>query len=227
MDAQSPKPSRENVAYSDAARAYIEAAAEKQIAAQNWRRMAIGSLLIASLSIVGNMYQAQLPREIPFVIRESVDGSIGAGAVIRPAEQPDSPWQKYQISRWIIETRSVSSDPHIQNAFQQNAAHLLLANSPATATVSAYYQSIRTSDRIGVKMNYVRPRPGIDHVWEADWTESAINAQGSVAATEHWNAVIAVDFNRATIAYPNGADPDYSNPYGMYIRDISWSREAS
>lgn len=215
------------VAFSDASRQFIEASAEKRIAEQNWRRVAIASLLVTSLSIVGNIYQSQLPREIPYVVRESGDGSIAGGAVVRPAEMPDIPWQKYQISRWITETRSVSSDPHIQNTFQRNAAMLLLANSPAAATVASYYQSTSIHDRVGVKMNYVRPRPGEEHVWEADWTESVIDAKGSISQTEHWNAVIAVDFSRSNVVLPNGDDPDYANPYGMYIRDISWSREAN
>ena len=193
-------------------------------------RIAFSAILVTALSLIGNIYQAQLPREMPYVIRESGNGSTDSGSLVRTAERPDVPWIKYQLARWISEARSLTSDPHIQTIFNTHTASLLLSGSSAASVVGLYYQHaqlISNQSRVGVQMNFVRQRSDSDHVYEADWTETTIDNGGHIVTTEHWNALISIDFSSGNISLPSGDDPDYSNPYGMYIRDLSWSRESN
>ena len=212
--------------YSDPARVFIELSASHQQAAVRMTRIAFGALFVAALSLIGNLYQAQLPRELPYVLHQSSNGSTDIGALLRPATRPDVPWIKYQLARWITEARSVSSDPHVQSIFNAHTALLLLNGSPATSIVAQYYQhQAPTGRRVGVKMNYIRPRQDNDQIYEVDWTETIIDARGQTVANEHWNAMITVAFSAGNITLPSGDDPDYSNPYGMYISDLNWNRE--
>jgi type IV secretory pathway TrbF-like protein len=225
----SPKTKIDTTGYSDAARMYVEYSASYQQASVMWRRFAFSAMMVASLSIVGNIFQAQLPRQLPYVITEKADGSTDAGTLIRPAEKADAPWVKYQLSRWITEARSVSSDPTVQALFHQHTALLILNGSPAAATVGAYYQGLPAAadSRTEVKMNYIRPRDGMANVYEADWSESTLSRDGHDQQTEHWNAVISIEFSSGNITLPSGDDPDYSNPFGMYISNLTWNREAT
>jgi len=214
--------------FTDPGREYIEMNAIERRDARRWSRVAFAALAVASLSVVGNIYQAQLPRQMPYVVVEKNDGSLGAGALLQPAGRPDQAWIKYQLARWIVEARSVSSDPAIRYAFQNHTASLILADSPAQSLLLQHSRDVIAADagrRVTVKLNFIRPDQGSNHIFDADWNETTIDTAGRVAATEHWNAAITVDFTQGMVTLPNGADPAYSNPYGMYIADLIWNRE--
>jgi len=213
--------------YADTSTVYIEMAALKGQHATRMTRVAFAALFVSALSIVGNIYQAQLPRERPYVVNENGDGSTGVGTILRPAERPNLAWEKYQLAQWIVQSRATSTDPTVAMLYNQHTAMLLLHGSPAEQTVASYYQGLTAAGsnrRVTVKINYVRPRSAGDHVFEADWVENVIDTQGHSTSTEHWNAQIAVAFSNGNVSLPSGDDPDYTNPYGMYISDLSWNR---
>jgi type IV secretory pathway TrbF-like protein len=107
--------------------------------ARRWSRVAFAALSVAALSVVGNIYQAGLPTKIPYVVSERVDGATSTGSELTPAARPDQPWIAYQLGRWIVETRTVSSDPAIASTFADHAALLILGSSPAESFVRAHY----------------------------------------------------------------------------------------
>jgi len=216
--------------FTDPGREYIEMNAIERRDARRWSRIAFAALAVAAVSGVGNIYQSQLPRQQPYVIVEKGDGSLAGGQQLAPAGRPDQIWVKYQLARWIIEERSVSSDPAIQNSFANHTASLILANSPAQSLALQHARDVASAgvgQRVTVKVNYVRPDQGSDHVFDADWTETSIDTAGRVNDAQHWNAAITIAFTQGMITLPNGTDPAYSNPYGMYISDLIWNREAS
>lgn len=221
------------VSYTDAAREFIAMNGRDAKWARTSARIALAALLVAALSIVGNVYQASLPRSMPYVLQEMPDGSIGASQRLAPAaeQRPDVPWVRYMLSRWISDTRSVTSDPRTQKEFQARAAALLAQGSPAESMVQAYYQAVNPYNggdaRVSVKLNSVRPAPDTDRRYELDWIEETIDRQGRVVTHAHWNAVASVDYSQQRVTVPGTADdPTYSNPYGMYITDLSWNKVA-
>jgi type IV secretory pathway TrbF-like protein len=216
--------------FTDPGREYIEMNAIERRDARRWSRVAFAALAVAAVSAVGNIYQSQLPRQQPYVIVEKGDGSLAGGQQLAPAARPDQAWVKYQLARWIIEERSVSSDPIIQISFANHTASVILANSPAQTLALQHARDVASGapgQRVTVKLNFVRPDQGSDHVFDADWTETAIDTAGRVSNAQHWNAAISVAFTQGMVTLPNGGDPAYSNPYGMYISDLIWNREAN
>jgi type IV secretory pathway TrbF-like protein len=194
--------------------------------ARRWSRVAFAALSVAALSVVGNIYQAGLPTKIPYVVSERADGATSTGSELMPAARPDQPWIAYQLGRWIVETRTVSSDPAIASTFADHAALLILGSSPAESFVRAHYAEEPSGGaRVIVKINYVRPNNGSDHIMQADWVERTIDPAGRVTAIEHWNAVLTIAFAQGKVSLPSGDDPAYSNPYGMFISDLIWNRE--
>lgn len=217
-------------AFTDPGREYIEMNAIERRDARRWSRLAFAALAVAAVSVVGNIYQSQLPRQQPYVIVEKSNGSLTAGGVLQPAERPDQAWIKHQLADWITEVRTDSNDSTIQSLFAARTAALILANSPAESLVLQHNRDVANTDagqRISVKLNYVRPDRGSDHIFDADWTETSIDPAGRVNSAQHWNATMAVEFTQGMVTLANGGDPAYSNPYGMYIANLIWNQEAS
>jgi type IV secretory pathway TrbF-like protein len=121
----------------------------------------------------------------------------------------------------------VSSDPAIASTFADHAALLILGSSSAESFVRAHYAEEPSGGtrRVIVKINYVRPNNGSDHIMQADWVERTIDPAGRVVAVEHWNAVLTIAFAQGKVSLPSGDDPAYANPYGMFISDLIWNRE--
>jgi len=218
--------------FTDPAREFIEMSARDARWARTAGRIALATSLVAALSIVGNIYQASLPRAIPYVVQLAPNGPTVNAAQMQPAytQRPDVPWVRYMLSEWIVDARSVTSDPNVQSSFQGRTAKLLAAGSPAESDVHAYYQTNPANggdNRVSVKINYVRPASGSDRRYEADWVEQTVDRQGH-ATGAHWNGVVTVDYSpdHVTVPAAGNDDPTASNPYGMYITDLSWNKVA-
>lgn len=214
------------VGYTDAARNYIEMTAGDRLTARRMTRIALGTLAALLVSIVGNIYQAQLPREVPYVIRESANGSVGVGATLSPATRPDEAWIRYELARWIVEVRSKTSDASVQNQFAMHTAALVLGGSPAQTMVLAHTQTATSgvAQRVSVKIDFVRTRNGSANIYESEWTETAIDEKGHASAPQRWSGVVTINFAQSQVTLPDAQDVAYSNPYGMYISDIQWNQ---
>jgi type IV secretory pathway TrbF-like protein len=218
----------ESSPWSDASREYIDMTARDAAYARTMSRVAIGALLVLSLSLVGNIYQASLPRAVPYVLQEAKDGALTSAQLLAPAQRPDLRWIQHQLADWITCTRTITSDPSVQNEFQARTAAMLAAGSSAESQVISYYATVHTGDnmRVSAKVNFVRPAAS-DRRYEIDWVEQTIDHDGKTIATDHWNGIATINYAQNRITIPGANDTTVlANPYGMYITDLTWNKVA-
>ena len=159
---------------------------------------------------------------MPWVVQ--VD-RLGQAQAIAPATadyRPTDPQVAWHLARFIEQVRSIPSDPIIvrQNwlrAYEwttdRGAAALndyARANDPFTK-VGKQQISVEVS-------SVIRASPDSFRI---AWTEQHYE-DGKLASTERWTAILTI-----VLQPPRDVDRLKSNPLGIYVNAISWSREMS
>lgn len=208
--------------YQRAAQVWDERIGSARVQARNWRFMAFGSLILSAGFASALVWQTARGTVVPWVVQ--VD-RIGQAQAIAPATadyRPTDPQVAWHLARFIEQVRSIPSDPIIvrQNwlrAYEwttdRGAAALndyARANDPFTK-VGKQQVSVEVS-------SVIRASPDSFRV---AWTEQHYE-DGKLATTERWTAILTI-----VIQPPRDADRLKSNPLGIYVNAISWSREMS
>ncbi len=208
--------------YQKAAQAWDERLGSARVQARNWRVMAFGCLLL-SIGLAGAyVWRATQSLVTPFVIEVERLGQVRAVGEAATPYRPIDAQTAYHLARFIGNVRTISLDPVVvrQNwldaydyTTDRGAAFLneyARANDPFTKvgkqTVTVEVSSIvRASDRS----------------FQAQWTERRY-VNGSLAETEQWTAILTV-----VLQPPNTEAKLRTNPLGIYVDGINWSRQLS
>ncbi|NYT68878.1 conjugal transfer protein TrbF [Pusillimonas noertemannii] len=208
--------------YQKAAQVWDERLGSARVQARNWRMMAFGCLLL-SIGLAGAyVWRATQSLVTPFVIEVEHLGKVRAVGKAATPYQPTDAQTAYHLARFIGNVRTISLDPLVvrQNwldaydyTTDRGAAFLndyARANDPFTKigkqTVTVEVSSIvRASDRS----------------FQAQWTERRY-VNGSLAETEQWTAILTV-----ALQPPNTEAKLRTNPLGIYVDGINWSRQLS
>ena len=208
--------------YQKAAQVWDERIGSARVQAKNWRYMAFSSLVLSAGFAAALVWQTARGTVVPWVVQ--VD-RLGQAQAIGPATadyRPNDPQVAWHLARFIEQVRSIPSDPIIvrQNwlrAYEwttdRGAAALndyTRANDPFTK-VGKQQVSVEVS-------SVIRASP---ESFRVAWTEQHYE-DGKLATTERWTAILTI-----VIQPPRDADRLKSNPLGIYVNAISWSREMS
>jgi type IV secretion system protein VirB5 len=208
--------------YQKAAQVWDERIGSARVQARNWRYMAFGSLILSAGFASALVWQTARGTVVPWVVQ--VD-KLGQAQTVAPATadyRPTDPQVAWHLARFIEQVRSIPADPIIvrQNwlrAYEwttdQGAAALndyARANDPF-AKVGKQQVSVDVS-------SVIRASPDSFRV---AWTEQHYE-DGKLASTERWTAILTI-----VLQPPRDADRLKSNPLGIYVNAISWSREMS
>ena len=184
--------------------------------------MAFGSLILSAGLASALVWQTARGTVVPWVVQ--VD-RLGQAQAIAPATadyRPTDPQVAWHLARFIEQVRSIPSDPIIvrQNwlrAYEwttdRGAAALndyARANDPFTK-VGKQQISVEVS-------SVIRASPDSFRI---AWTEQHYE-DGKLASTERWTAILTI-----VLQPPRDVDRLKSNPLGIYVNAISWSREMS
>lgn len=186
--------------------------------ARSWRWAAFAALTVSLVLAVGVAWQGAQSRVVPYVVE--VDKLGDAVAVTRAdrAAPADMRVVKAQLAAWIVDVRSVSSDP----LAQKSALSQSYAMSAATATIflNEYYRQhspFGQPHTVAVSVDAVLPVS--KQTYQLQWSEDARDVQGRDLATTHWLASVTVAFDP-----PSDERGILSNPLGLYITGISWTQ---
>jgi len=208
--------------YQKAAQVWDERIGSARVQARNWRYMAFGSLILSAGLASALVWQTARGTVVPWVVQ--VD-RLGQAQAIAPATadyRPTDPQVAWHLARFIEQVRSIPSDPIIvrQNwlrAYEwttdRGAAALndyARANDPYTK-VGKQQISVEVS-------SVIRASPDSFRI---AWTEQHYE-DGKLASTERWTAILTI-----VLQPPRDVDRLKSNPLGIYVNAISWSREMS
>ncbi|HVM95766.1 MAG TPA: conjugal transfer protein TrbF [Candidatus Acidoferrales bacterium] len=186
--------------------------------ARNWRWAAFGALAVSLVLGVGVAWQAAQSKVVPYVVE--VDKLGDAVAVTRAdrAAPTDMRVIKAQLAAWIVDVRSVSSDPLAQKSALARSYALTAAT--ATIFLNDYYRQHSPFGQprtVAVSVDAVLPIS--KQTYQIQWSEDARDLQGRDLATTHWIASVTVAFDP-----PTDERGILSNPLGLYITSISWTQ---
>jgi type IV secretion system protein VirB5 len=208
--------------YQKAAQVWDERIGSARVQARNWRYMAFGSLILSAGFASALVWQTARGTVVPWVVQVDRLGQTQAIAPATADYRPTDPQVAWHLARFIEQVRSIPSDPIIvrQNwlrAYEwttdRGAAALndyARANDPFTK-VGKQQISVEVS-------SVIRASPDSFRI---AWTEQHYE-DGKLASTERWTAILTI-----VLQPPRDVDRLKSNPLGIYVNAISWSREMS
>ena len=206
--------------FQKAAQVWDERIGSARVQARNWRLIAFSSLFLAAGLACGLLWQAARGTVTPWVVEIDKLGQAQAVAPAIGEYQPTDPQIAWHLARFIENVRSMSADPVI---VRQNwlAAYDFVTDKGAVA-LNDYARANDPFSKIGkievaVEISSVI-RASADS-FRVAWIERRYE-NASLAATEHWTAILTIVINT-----PHNAEHLRKNPLGIFVNAINWSKE--
>ena len=206
--------------YQRAGQLWDERIGSSRVQARNWRLMAFGSLTL-SLGLAGGIvWQSAKSRVTPFVVEVDKLGQVQAVAPAIQNYQPTDAQIAWFLAHFITDVRSLPADPVLvrENWLE---AYEFVTNHGAVF-LNGYAGTNDPFKAIGdraVSVNVTSVVRASDDSFQVKWTEQTYR-QDSLVSTENWTAILTI-----AIKPPSTEEVLRENPLGLYVDDISWSRE--
>lgn len=208
--------------YQKAAQIWDERIGSARVQAKNWRYMAFGSLILSGGFAAALAWQSVQGTVVPWIVQ--VD-NIGQAQAIAPATaeyKPTDPQVAWHLARFIEQVRAIPADPVI---VRQNwlRAYDWTTDRGAVA-LNDFARGSDPFTKVGKQQVSVEVSSVIRASAESfrvAWTERHYE-NGQLSSTERWTAILTI-----IIQPPRDADRLKTNPLGIYVNAISWSREMS
>lgn len=216
---KSPEP---ETPYQKASQVWDDRIGSARIQAKNWRYMAFGSLMLSAGLASALVWQSARGTVVPWVVQ--VD-NLGQSQAVAPAASdyhPTDPQVAWHLGRFIEQVRSIPADAII---VRQNwlRAYEFTTDRGATA-LNDYARANDPFTKVGRNQvtvevsSVIRASPDSFRV---AWTERHYE-NGQLSSTQRWTAILTI-----VVQPPRNAERLKSNPLGIYVNAISWSREMS
>ena len=208
--------------YQKAAQVWDERIGSARVQAKNWRLMAFGSLFLSAGFASALIWQSTRGTVVPWVIE--VD-RLGQTQAVGPATgdyRPTDPQIAWHLARFIEQVRSLPADPVIVRQNWLRAYEF--TTDRGAAALNDYARANDPFTRVGKQQiavevsSVIRASPDS---FRLAWVERRYE-NGQLAATERWSAILTL-----VIQPPRDAERLRTNPLGIYVNAISWSREMS
>ena len=206
--------------YQKAAQVWDERIGSARVQARNWRLMAFGSLILSAGFAAALVWQSTRGTVVPWVVQVDKLGQAQTVAAATADYRPTDPQVAWHLARFIEQVRSIPADPII---VRQNwlRAYDWTTDRGATA-LNDYARSNDPFTKVGKQQvavevsSVIRASPDSFRV---AWVERRYE-NGQLSTTERWTAILTI-----VIQPPRDAERLKSNPLGIYVNAISWSRE--
>ena len=208
--------------YQRAAQVWDERIGSARVQARNWRYMAFGSLILAAGFSGALVWQSARGTVVPWVVQ--VD-NLGQAQAVGPAAadyRPTDPQIAFHLGRFIEQVRSLPADAIVVRQNWLRAYEF--TTDRGAAALNDYARSNDPFTRVGRQQvavevsSIIRASPDSFRV---AWSERHYE-NGQLSTTERWTAILTV-----VIQTPRNAERLRSNPLGIYVNAINWSREMS
>lgn len=208
--------------YQRAAQVWDDRIGSARVQARNWRYMAFGSLIL-SVGFAGALvWQSARGTVVPWVVQ--VD-NLGQAQTVAPATvdyRPTDPQIAFHLGRFIEQVRSLPADAIVVRQNWLRAYEF--TTDRGAAALNDHARANDPFTRVGRQQvavevsSIIRASPDSFRV---AWSERHYE-NGQLSTTERWTAILTV-----VIQTPRNAERLRSNPLGIYVNAINWSREMS
>lgn len=209
--------------YLNARREWDERYGDLITRAKNWRIMAMAAVVVAGIAVAGVAYIGAQSKIQPFVVM--VDQLGSPVAVARPAAmgktEADERIKVAQIANWITNARTVTSDAQAQQVLVDKV--YAMAGRSAAEYLNAWYKEnspFGGDSVVSVEISSVLPQSA--NTYQVTWVESH-SRQGQAVSKERWRALLTIGQSDELAKKPGVA---LWNPFGLYVKEFSWTKEA-
>jgi len=214
---QTPEP---ETPYQRAGQVWDDRIGSARVQARSWRLMAFGGLLLSMGLSAGLVWQSMQSRVAPYVVEVDALGEARAVAPVGAHYRPTDPQIAWHLGRFIANVRSISLDPVLMRQGWLSAYDFVTDR--GALFLGAYARSADPFAQVGTRTVSVQATSIVrasDRSFQVKWTETAYE-RGSPAGTSRWTAILTV-----VVKPPASAETLRSNPLGLYVDAIDWSRE--
>lgn len=190
--------------------------------ASNWRMAAFLSLIIAMLSITGNVIQANQVKTIPYIIE--VD-KLGRSSVVARADRASaSPLRLIQadIASCIKDWRTVTADVELQKQMISRLSYFFAGSAKGVLkewyTVNNPYEIAKSGKLVHIEIKSL-PLPISNDTYRVEWLETVRTHAGATIQTQMYEASVTIQIHPAT-----SESVLLHNPGGVYITELSTSK---
>ena len=208
--------------YQKAAQVWDERIGSARVQAKSWRYMAFGSLILTAGFAAALVWQSARGTVVPWVVQ--ID-NLGQAQTVAPATadyRPNDPQIAFHLARFIEQTRSIPADAIIVRQNWLRAYEY--TTDRGAAALNDYARANDPFTRVGRQQiavevsSVIRASPDSFRV---AWTERHYE-NGQLSTTQRWTAILTI-----VIQTPRDAERLRTNPLGIYVNAINWSREMS
>lgn len=187
--------------------------------ASQWRLMAFFSLVVAALSITGNVLQINQQKIVPYVVETDRQGNIQAVAkAVEPSRIPERVIQ-VEVAKAITDWRTVTVDTELQKRMiDRLSAH---AAGAATGMLKQWYeqnnpyQIAKSGKLVQVEIKGI-PLPVSKNSYRVEWIETIRSHQGVQLDQQNYEAIATVE-----LIPPEKEETILKNPGGIYIINLT------
>ena len=186
-----------------------------------WMRIALCSLGIASVSVIGVVYIGSQSKLVPYVMKEDETGRI-TSVGFPDQKMVDERVVRANLSEWVVWHRSVVADPNVQRLYAEKAYAFLLQGSPAKASLDQWYMNgndpfVRMqTGMVNVQVQSVLALSG--KTFQIEWAETSISKNGQPIGQVKYRALVTIEtreVDNVTVL---------KNPLGIFLQTISFQQ---
>jgi type IV secretory pathway TrbF-like protein len=215
--AKTPQP---ETPYQRAAQVWDDRIGSARVQARSWRYAFFGALGLSALQTGGLLWQNAKGTIVPWVVE--VD-KLGEARSVAPAEAgfaPTDPQIAFHLARFIEHVRALPDDPIV---VRQN--WLRAYDFASDRGAQALNDHARINDpfaaigRVQVAVDVTSVIRASPSSFRVAWIERRYQ-DGALAGTSRWTAILGV-----AVQPPRDPDALRSNPLGVFVTSINWSKE--
>ena len=208
--------------YQKAAQAWDERIGSARVQARNWRLMAFCCLALSGGLAGALAWQSTQGTIVPYVVEVDELGQAQAVAPATADYRPTDPQIAFHLARFIENVRQVPADPIVLRQSWLRAYDF--TTDRGALALNDYARVNDPFARVGQTQISVEVSSVIrasETSFRVAWIERRYQ-NGQLSQTERWTAILTI-----AVQPPRDAEGLRSNPLGIFVHAINWSRESA
>ncbi len=206
--------------YQHAAQVWDDRIGSARVQARSWRYACFGALAVSAVLTGGLLWQNARGTIVPWVVE--VD-KLGEARSVAPADagySPSDPQIAFHLARFVEHVRAIPDDPIVVRENWLRAYDF--ASDTGALALNDYARLNDPFARIGSEQvavdvtSVIRASP---KSFRIAWVERRYR-DGALAETSRWSAILGI-----AVQPPRDPDTLTSNPLGIFVTSINWSKE--
>jgi len=206
--------------YMDGRREWMERYGDYIKQKRIWQILAIVSLVVTVVTVLAALSLASKSRFVPYVVEVDKLGEVVNTSFPNEEFTAKSVHIKSELSEWIQNSRSVTSDGDAQRLYVENVYSFINRSDAAFETLTDFSKDNWTraaKETVSVQV-IGTPLKITKSTWQIEWIEFVRNRKGKLIREERWKGNFQIYFGT-----PKKQSDLMKNPLGIYVKEINWT----